>query len=282
VPDSAIQEVVCCVGHPVAGNPTQFMMQRALAAAGLDWCCLTLEVAPEDLEDAIRGIRALGFKGANLHHPHKISAIPFLNSISETARRMNAVNCICRVKDELHGENTDGQGFVESLHAITEVRDRRVLLLGAGGAASAIAVELGVAGVAEVQIANRTAERAAELVERLNEQQLVNATQHPWEDPIDVSDEVGILINATAIGYLDADAEVPVRVGSFSPSLVVADVIVNPPNTWLLREAEARGCTVLKGLDMLVRQAALDFKLWTGREPDTAVMREAVEEFLEI
>ena len=282
MPDSAIQEIICCVGYPVAGNPTQFMMQRALADVGLDWCCVTLEVAPEDLEDAIRGIRALGFKGANLNLPHRGAAVPFLDSLSESAELMGAVNCIHRVDDQLVGENTDGQGFVESLSEVCEIRERRVLLLGAGGAARAIAVALGRAGVAEIRVANRTAERAQALVELLTERVSVAAEVVPWDDPLAVGEDIEILINATDIGHLDLDAEISLKTETLKPPLVVADVIVNPPNTWLLREAAQRGCTTLSGLGMLVNQAALDFKIWTGLDADPAVMREAVEEFLEI
>ena len=126
MPDSAIQEVVCCIGQPVAGNPTQFMMQRALAAAGLDWCCLTLEVSPEDLEDAIRGIRAFGFKGANLTIPHKVAVAAYLDVLTESAQLMGAVNCIHRVDNQLIGENTDGQGFVQSLRDVCEVAQKKV------------------------------------------------------------------------------------------------------------------------------------------------------------
>lgn len=280
--ESAIQEVVCCVGHPVAGNPTQFMIQRALADIGLDWCCLTLEVLPKHLEDAIRGIRALGFKGANLNMPHKVAAVPLVDSLSETAELMGAVNCIHRVGDELHGENTDGQGFLDSLMEVCEVAQKRVLLLGAGGAARAIAVQLGQAGVAEIRVANRTEERAQNLVDLLNERLSVPARVEPWQDSIPVDDEIDLLINATTIGYLDPDDQVPIDPDSLRKSLVVADVVVNPPNTWLLQQAARHGCQTVTGLGLLVNQAALDFRIWTGRDPDPAVMREAVEEFLEI
>ena len=280
--DSPIQEIVCCVGHPMAGNPSQFMLQRALADVGLDWGCLTLEVAPPDLEDAIRGIRAFGFKGANLNPPHKIAAIPFLDGLSEVAELIGAANCIHRIDDKLIGENTDGQGFVESLKEVCEISERRVMLLGAGGTARAVALQLGRAGVAEIQVANRTAEHAQALVDLINERLSVEAQVIPWEDTISVGEDIDVLINATAIGHLDHEAQIPLATEKLKPSLVVADVIVNPPNTWLLRKARKRGCTILNGLGMLVNQAVLDFKIWTGRDPDPAVMREAVEEFLEI
>ncbi len=146
MPDSALQEIVCCIGRPVAGNPTQFMMQRVLANTGLDWCYLTLEVAPEDLADALRGIRALGFRGVSLSIPHKVAAVPLLDALSESAELMGAVSCVRREDGRLVGENTDGQAFVEALRETCEPAEKRVLLLGAGGVARAIAVELGRRG----------------------------------------------------------------------------------------------------------------------------------------
>src|SRR5207247_2001156 len=110
-----LQEVVCCLGQPVAGNPTQYMMEKAFAAAGLDWRYLTCEVPPEKLADAMRGLRALGFKGANFTIPHKVAVIAHLDSLSPAAELMGAVNCVNRVDGKLVGVNTDGKGFFQSL-----------------------------------------------------------------------------------------------------------------------------------------------------------------------
>jgi shikimate dehydrogenase len=282
VPDSALQEIVCCIGRPVAGNPTQFMMQRVLANTGLDWCYLTLEVAPEDLADAMRGIRALGFRGVSLSIPHKVAAIPLLDALSESAELMGAVSCVRREDSRLVGENTDGRAFLEALRETCEPAEKRVLLLGAGGVARAIAVELGRAGVAEIRVANRTVERGQALVDLLQQRLSVAAQLVPWDGPLVIPGDVSILINATSVGLLDADARVAIEPQSLHSSLVVADVVFNPPQTWLLEEARRRGCTTLNGLGMLVNQAAINFHLWTGLEPDKSVMREAVEEYLEI
>ena len=260
----------------------QFMMQRALADVGLDWRCLTLEVLSDDLQDAVRGIRALGFRGASLDLPHRVAAIPFLDQLSESAELIGAVNCIYRVENKLAGENTDGQAFVHSLSDVGVLDAQRVLLLGAGGTARAIAVELGRAGVAEICVSNRSAERAEVLVELLNSRLSVAARVIPWHDPIAIGEDVDIVINATSLGHLDPDAEIPLDTDTLTPSMTVADVIVNPPHTWLIREAADRGCTVLDGLDMFVKQGVLNFKLWSGCDPDPAVMREALEEFLEV
>lgn len=282
MPVSQLQEICACLGQPVAGNPTQYMMERAFASHQLDWRYLTLEVPPERLGDAIRGMRALGFRGGNITKPHKCEVIQFLDATSEAASLMGAVNCINRDGDRLIGENTDGKGFVQSLRAVTDPAGKRVVILGAGGAARAIAVEIALAGAAEFTIVNRTPQRGQELADLLTGKLQATATLTPWEGDYEVPEGIDVLINATSIGLFEPDARVPLSEDSLKPPLVVADVVFNPPETRLLRDARERGCTLLDGLGMLVNQAVIGFKIWTGIDPDPAVMREALEEFLEI
>lgn len=282
MPDSPIQQIVCCLGQPVAGNPTQFMIERAFTAAGLDWRYLTLEVPPENLGDAIKGMRAMGFRGGNLTIPHKTAVIPYLDELSAAAELMGAVNCVNRVGDKLVGENTDGKGFVQSVRELTDPAGKRVVILGAGGAARAIAVELGLSGAAEIVIVNRTAERGQSLVELLTQRVHVAARLVHLSSDYALEDTAEIVINATPIGLGDAEARVPLQLESLRPGMVVADVIFNPPQTRLIRDAAARGCVILDGLGMLVNQGVIGFKIWTGVDPDPAVMREALEEYLEI
>lgn len=278
----SLQEIVCCMGQPVAGNPTQFMIERAFAAAGLDWRYLTLEVPPESLEDALRGVRAMGFKGGNFTIPHKVAVIQHLDGLSEAAELMGAVNCINRVDDKLIGENTDGKGFVQSLTDVTSPEGKKVVALGAGGAARAITVELGLSNVAEITVVNRSVERGEELVKLLNERVNVAAKFAAWEGDYEIEEGTDIVINATSIGLGDANARVPINYDSLQRGMVVADVIFNPPQTIFLSEASNRGCTTLDGLGMLVNQGVIGFKIWTGVDPDSNVMREALEEYLEL
>ena len=276
--DSPIQQIVCCMGQPVAGNPTQFMIERAFAAAGLDWRYLTLEIPPEDLADAVKGLRAMGFRGGNFTIPHKVAVVPYLDELSEAATLVGAVNCVNRVGDKLVGENTDGKGFVQSLRQLTDPAGKRAVILGAGGAARAIAVELGLSGVAEIVVVNRTAERGQTLVDLLNERVKVAARLMHLSGDYAVEDGFDIVINATSIGLGDPEARVPLDLNSLRPGLVVADVVFNPPQTRLIRDAAARGCTTLDGLGMLVNQGVIGFKIWTGVDPDPGVMREAQAE----
>jgi shikimate dehydrogenase len=279
---NSLQEVVCCLGQPVAGNPTQYMMEKAFAAAGLDWKYLTFEVPPEKLADAMAGLRALGFKGANFTIPHKVAAIQYLDALSPAAELIGAANCMTRVGDKLVGDNTDGKGFYRSLRELCDPASVHVVLLGAGGAARAIAVELALAGVSQITVVNRSAERGQALVDLLRQRTSAKADLVLLGNSYAVADDAGILINATSVGLGDEDAHLPINVESLRPGVIVADVVFNPPQTWLLRTAADRGCRTLDGLGMLVNQAVISFKIWTGVEPDASVMRDALEEYLEI
>jgi shikimate dehydrogenase len=258
------------------------MIERAFAAAGLDWRYLTLEVPPEKLADAVRGLRAMGFRGGNFTIPHKVAVLPYLDELTEAAALMGAVNCVNRVGEKLVGDNTDGKGFVQSLRQVTDPAGKRVVILGAGGAARAIAVELGLSGVAEIVVVNRTAERGQKLVDLLNARCQIPARLVHLSGDYTIEEGFDIIINATSIGLSDSEARVPLQLDTLRSGMVVADVIFNPPQTRLIREAAARGCTTLDGLGMLVNQGVIGFKIWSGVDPDPAVMREALEEYLEI
>ncbi|MEE2676614.1 MAG: shikimate dehydrogenase [Planctomycetota bacterium] len=280
--DKPIQELVSCMGQPVAGNPTQFMMERAFTDCELDWRYLTLEVPAENLKDAMAGFRAMGLRGGNFTIPHKVEVIQYLDGLSEAAERMGAVNCVNVVDGKLIGENTDGKGFVQSLKTLVEPSGQKVVIIGAGGAARAISVELGLNGVTDITIVNRTESRGQELVNVLNNIDGVTATLDVLDGDYEVDDDVTVVINATCIGLGDAEARVPLDLETLSRDMVVADVVFNPPMTRLLRDAQQRECRVLDGLGMLVNQAVIGFKIWTDVDPRPEVMREALEEYLEI
>ena len=149
------QELTGVLGYPVAENPSQVMVESAYRHHGLAWRYLSLEIAPKDLALAIQGARVMGFRGFNCTMPHKIAVIPYLDALGESAALMGAVNCVVRRGDQLVGENTDGKGFLYSLRTIIDPRDKKIVILGAGGAARAIAVELALAGARTFVIVNR-------------------------------------------------------------------------------------------------------------------------------
>lgn len=278
----SLQEILACFGQPVAGNPTQYMMERAFAHHGLDWRYLTLEVPPESLADAIRGMRAMGFRGGNITKPHKVEVIQYLDGTSEAAGLMGAVNCIVSENGSLIGENTDGKGFLQSLREVTDPEGKRIVILGAGGAARAIAVELGLAKAAQVTIVNRNVERGEQLAELLRDKVKIESSFVPWQGDYEIPADADVLINATSIGLFDPDARVPVDAESFRDGLVVADVVFNPPETRFLAEAKEHGCTTLDGLGMLVNQGVISIKNWSGIDAEATVMRDALEEYLGI
>lgn len=275
-----LQEICALVGQPVAGNPTQYMIEKAFAHHGLDWRYLTLEVAPAELADAIRGMRAMGFRGGNITKPHKVAVVEHLDRLSDSAAMMGAVNCIVREDHRLVGENTDGKGFMKSLATVADPAGKRIVLFGAGGAARAIGIELALAGAAGITVVNRTPERGQELVDLLTAKTQTAAALAVWSGDFALPADVEITVNATSIGMNDPEARLPVDFRAAAKSLVAADVVASPPDTRFLDEARRHGATTLDGLGMIVHQAAIAFRLWTGIDPDTAVMREAVEEFL--
>jgi shikimate dehydrogenase len=278
-------ELTGCFSIPCDDNPTVVMVEAAYRHHGLDWRYVNAEVPAAGLAAAVAGARAMGWRGFNLSMPHKVEVIRHLDALGESARLINAVNCVVHRDGKLIGENTDGKGFLASLVPVRDPRGAHVMLLGAGGAARAIAVELVLAGVARLSIVNRSAPRAEELARLVRAahaagdraRPAVHVTIAEWHGDVVVPADVDVLVNCTSIGLGDATARVPVAAASLRPGLVVADVIPNPPRTRLLSAAEAAGCTTLDGLGMLVGQGVLGIKYWTGIDADAGVMRSALE-----
>jgi shikimate dehydrogenase len=263
-----------------AGNPTVVMIEAAFSHHQLPWRYVNMEVTPEDLGVAVRGARALGFRGFNCSLPHKVTVIQHLDGLGESAALMGAVNCVVRRGDQFIGENTDGKGFLRSLASVTDPKGKSVVLFGAGGAARAIAVELALAGATKMTIVNRSKARGQELFELLRDKLHIDVELVEWKGDFKVPEQTDIVINATSIGLYDADARLDLDVSSLKSNMVVADVIANPPRTRLIRDAEGRGCRVLDGLGMLVNQGIVGVQYWTGIDPDVAVMRQALEKAL--
>jgi shikimate dehydrogenase len=264
---------------PAAENPTVAMVEAAYRHHGLDARYLNCEVEPAALGDAVRGARAMGWVGFNCSIPHKVAVIEHLDALADSARVIGAVNCVVRHGGLLIGENTDGQGFLEALRTVVDPAGKSLVVFGAGGAARAITVEAALAGAAAITIVNRDPGRGSELVALLNERTPARAELVVWAGAYSVPEGTDIVVNATSIGlFPDVDARLDLELDSLRPGMVVADVIPNPPRTLLIRDAEARGCTVLDGLGMLVNQGVIGIRHWTGIDPDPAVMRSKLEE----
>ena len=278
-------ELVACFGQPVAENPTGVMQEAAFRALGLNWRYLTVEVAPENLADAIRGVRAFGMRGINLTIPHKVAVMQYLDEIAPDAAVIGAVNTVRREGDRLTGENTDGKGFLQGVRqdAGVDPSGKRAVVLGAGGAARAIVTELALAGVAELLVVNRSVERGQKMAQELALKTRTPIRFESWKGTCRVPANADLLVNATSIGlYPASDAMPPVDLSEAGPQMLVCDAVFNPPETRLLAAARQRGLPTLDGLSMLVYQGVIGFQYWTGLDAPEAVMKSALRAALGI
>ena len=273
-----LHELVGSMSQGAAGNPTVAMVEAAFAHHGLHWRYVNMEVPPTGLTEAVRGAKAMGFRGFNCSIPHKLAVIPLLDGLGESASLIGAVNCVVRRGEQLIGENTDGKGFLKSLQEICDPRGKNIVMFGAGGAARAVAVEVGLVGVKHITVVNRNEPRGRELVETLRNKAKLNADLVVWRGDYALPADTDIVINATSIGLYDGNARLELQLDSLKPNMVVADVVFSPPQTRLLRDAAARGCRTLDGLGMLVNQGVIGVQYWTSVNPDPAAMRRALEE----
>ncbi|ALV62716.1 Shikimate 5-dehydrogenase I alpha [Thermococcus sp. 2319x1] len=259
------------IGFPTRHSLSPSMHNAAFRALGINAVYLAFEVHPEELGDAIKGFRALSISGLNVTMPHKEAIIRFLDSLSEDSGEIGSVNTVVNRNGKLEGHTTDGIGARRALERVIELGERRILIIGAGGAGKAIAYEL--AKDNDVVVLNRTPEKA-KVLERfgitgdaLNRGNLGKYLK--WAE---------VLINATPVGMNSWETPVPGEM--LRKDLVVMDIVYKPLKTRLLTEAELRGCKTVDGLWMLVYQGIESFRLWTGLEPDEGLMRGAALESL--
>lgn len=271
-------ELVGVFGDPVDGNPTGVMEEAAFAACGLNYRYLTVKVTKDDFNDAMKALRAFHMRGVNLTMPHKITVLPYLDEISEAARIIGAVNTISVNDGKLFGENTDGKGFVQAMKNSGETLEgKKVTILGAGGAAKAIAVECALAGAASITVINRTLSRARELAEVICANTKAEGKALQWEENQKIPADTDILIQATCVGlYPDCDQKPDIDYDTITASMVTTDVVFNPADTLFLQEAAKRGAKTVNGLGMLACQGAQNFTLWTGEEAPLEVMEDTL------
>ena len=250
------------IGDPVEHSLSPALHSFLLERADLNYCYLVFRVAREALAAAISGMRALGIRGLNVTIPHKEAVVPLLDGLSLGAEAVGAVNTIVNADGRLIGHNTDIRGFLTPLETRgIAVRGKRAVVVGAGGAAAAAAYALLSAG-AEVAIVNRTPERARALARRLSR---AGAAEAAGTEALPaLLPRADLLVNATPVGMWPRADGIPVPPELLREGLVVYDLVYVPTRTRLLREAGARGCVVIGGLEMLVRQGAGALELWTG------------------
>ena len=279
-------ELTGVFGDPVEGNPTGVMEEAAYTALGLNYRYITMKVTPDGFADAMRAVRAIHMKGVNLTMPHKIKVLPYLDELSPAANIIGAVNTVVvRENGTLFGENTDGKGFVEALLRYGESpRGKNIVILGAGGAARAIAVECALAGASKITVVNRTVERARELADLIRTKTASQAVAVGWEMGQGIPPDTGILVNATSIGLgEDRENRPGIDYDTIQKHMTVSDVVFNPSDTLFLQAAAKRGAKTVNGLGMLACQGARNFALWTGLEAPLQVMIDKLkEEFGEV
>jgi shikimate dehydrogenase len=260
--------VVGLFGDPVEGNPTSRMQNAAFAATGLDWIYLDFHVRREDLAEAVAAARLLRFGGLNLTIPHKVAVVPLLDELQPSAQITGAVNTVRSDQSgRLIGLNTDGLGFLAAVRdAGIDPASTSVVLLGAGGAARAVAVELALAGAARITVANRSVAHREELAELIRTRTAAVSDTLAWTDRL-APPPCDLLVNCTPIGmgFGAASEDVPaVDLEGLAASTVVCDLNPDRAESAFLRTARERGFRTLGGLPMLARQGAAGFTAWTG------------------
>jgi shikimate dehydrogenase len=271
------------IGDPVRHSLSPALHNAAFSALGLDWAYLAFPVPAGRTREALVGALALGIDGLSVTMPHKSAVAEALSRCSPTATSLGAVNTVVRQDDELIGESTDGQGFIDGLRSEPgfDPSGRRCLVIGAGGAARAVVLALAQAGAAEVVVVNRTLDRgraAAALAGAVG--RTGQATEIGDMDLVVHATPVGMTAGATTIEASPGRAPL-VEPGRLGPGQVLVDLVYHPATTALMQSARQRGATVVNGVGMLVHQAALAFELWTGRDAPLAVMRAAATEVLQ-
>ncbi len=280
--DLLLQPILVLLSQSAARNPSQYMIEKTFERHDLDWRYLSVEVADEALEDAVRGIRAMGFVGGNCARPHNRRVGAFLDRLAVTAERAGTVNLIRRGEEGLIGENTEGRALVQAVQAVREPAVHRALLFGSGDLGRAVAVELAEAAVNEVIVVSRTEDHALSLIQMLREHYQIEVRWLPWDNAAEAPGEVDLVINATPVGTEAAEGTPPVDWALLSADATVVDSNLEETVPPLLQYAAERGLTTVNGLDVFLEQAAVNFRLWTTVDPERTVMRESVEEFLEL
>ena len=273
-------KILCIIGHPVRHSLSPVMQNAALCACGLDYIYVPFEVAPEGLEAAIAGLKALGVAGFNVTIPHKTSIMRFLDELDVSARSAGAVNTVKNDCGRLTGYNTDGDGFIRSLanEFGFNVRGAHIALIGAGGAARGAVAALCRAGAARITIANRTPERASELASIMESAypgtELVVLTRIKEMEGTLAS--VDVLVNTTSLG-MNRDTYPVLRLNGLPRTALVYDMVYTLPVTSLLQEAAGLGLKTANGLGMLAAQGELAFTIWTGVNPPFGLMKSALD-----
>jgi shikimate dehydrogenase len=268
----SLKKICCLIGDPVEQSLSPLIHNAGYQALGINYVYLPFQV--KDIKRAIEGIRGLGIRGASITLPHKTTAIKYLDRLDPLAEEIGAVNTIVNDEGVLTGYNTDGDGALQALEEVTSLGGKKAVLIGGGGAASAIALGLKKNGV-ELVVLNRTEDKARKLAKQ------VNAEDSGDLEKLSLIASADILINATSVGMWPQASQSIIPQRLLHNKLTVFDIVYNPRETRLLIEAREKGCAIVYGYKMLLYQAARQFELFTGRQPPLAAMESALTQALE-
>lgn len=268
-----------CIGTPVTGNPTQYMIEQAFHHHSLPHRYLTFDIPPDRFAGTMEGLKSLGFNGWNITSPYKVEATSYVDRLTPSAKLIGAINCVFREGNEYVGENTDGKGFLQALRERTEVKGKRFLVFGSGGAARSVISELALDGAGSIHIVNRELRKAEQIVKDLEDEVSTKLTAQPLGTQYVIDDSFDIIVQATSVGLFDENSMIPVdfTTGDFSAS-IACDVVFNPVQTRFLDTAQQAGCDTLDGLGMLAHQGAIIYTAWTGAEAPLDVMKKSLLE----
>ncbi|AST92654.1 shikimate dehydrogenase [Sutcliffiella cohnii] len=264
------------IGCPIAHSLSPLIHNDALAQHHIKGYYDAFHVEVENLEDAVKGFRALGVRGFNITIPHKVGMLSLVDEIDEGAQKIGAINTVVNDNGTFIGYNTDGVGFVNGLKNVTQLDDKKILVIGAGGASRAIVYSLLLEKTAKVDIVNRSTKKAADLLE---EYEAFKSDVFSF-DTINNIEDYDIIVNTTSVGMHPHVNEMPISLDGLKKGAIVSDIIYNPLQTTLLSKASELGAITQNGVPMFVNQGAVAFQLWTGIYPDTERMTKLVEQQL--
>lgn len=270
--------IVGLIGHPVEHSFSPPMHNAAFKKLSMDYVYTAFNVDPSNLKEAIKGAQALNIKGLNVTIPHKIEVMQYLDEIDEVASLIGAVNTIDF--KNLKGYNTDGIGAVKAIEEVTEIKNKNVVIAGAGGASRAISFYIAKYGAGSLEILNRNVDKAQKLAGDVKESELIDEVKYDSINNMNLTD-ADILINTTPVGMHPNINDTPISLaGDMHEDLVVFDAVYNPNETGLLKEAIKANAKPVYGIKMLLYQGAESFEIWTGKKAPIDVMHEALTKTL--
>lgn len=263
------------IGNPIEHSLSPLMHNTWMTVEERDATYLPLHVLPENLEQAFTGMKVLGISGFNITIPHKETILPLLDELDPLAKKMGAVNTVVRLENgQYKGYNTDGLGFVKSLEDAvgTQHKNKRLLIIGAGGASRGICFALVQEGYTNIAIANRTVSKAQAICNELD----TNAEALSLDEAATQLGEFDIIVQTTSAGLNHSEFALPLSLENLSKTAIVADIVYNPLMTPFLAQSKEKGATVVTGLGMFIHQGALAYSYWTDVYPKAAVVEDVL------